>query len=244
MNKRLKDITTNDIRYYLAILSTKDKVSKCTQDNERRNLSSIFTFLNNEGYIHKNPLASVKKIKQDSVVKDPFSETELELIRRACETKRERALIEFLLSTGCRVGEIPDIKIEDVDFKNNKLIVTGKGSKQRYVFLNEKAMFTLDEYLEERGKPRYGALFLSRWSNQGIGRDYAEQIIREIGKRAGVERCHPHRFRHTTATMALRRGMPLEMVQEMLGHSDIRTTQIYAQQDKADLQMYHKKYVV
>lgn len=244
LGKRLKDVTTTDVRLYLATRSTKNKVSKCTLDNERRNLSSIFTFLNQEGYIKTNPIAGIKKIKQDNVVKDAFNISELELIRRACEDKREKALVEFLYSTGCRVGEVAKAKIEDVDFAQGKILVTGKGNKQRYAFLNEKCMLYLEEYLQERGNPKEGPLFLSRWSKDCISRDHIEVLIREIGKRAGVKECHPHKFRRTTATVALRRGMPLELVQEMLGHSDIRTTQIYATLDKDDLQRCHKKYVV
>lgn len=243
MPKQLADINTTDIRFYFAMRATQDKVSKCTQDNERRNLSSVFSFLNQEGYIKRNPVAGIKKIKQDHVVKDPFSATEMELIRRSCKDKRESALIEFLFSTGCRVGEIPALQIEAIDFSEKKVIVSGKGNKERYVFLTEKCILAINDYLEERGNPKYGALFLSAWNKTGISRDYIEQLIREIGKRSGVPKCHPHRFRRTTATIALRRGMPLEVVQEMLGHSDIRTTQIYAQQDKADLKRLHEKYI-
>lgn len=247
--KPLKEITSTDIRYYIAYRIQESNISKCTQNNERRVISTFFAWLTAEEYILRNPTLSVKKIKQEKRVKKPFSEEELERIRKACIDKRENALVEFLYSTGCRCGEIEGLMIQDVDFSSGKLIVFGKGSKEREVFLNTKCVMALKEYIQERNNPKEGYLFETRLYNskdkvKGASANWVECTIREIGKRADVSNCHPHRFRRTTATTALNRGMPIDQVQKMLGHEDIKTTTIYAQTDLESVQANHKKYVV
>lgn len=249
MVKPYKEVTTNDIRYYLAMREMQDHVSKCTANNERRVLSTFFCWLTANGCITKNPMLAIKAIKQEKRIKKPFSEEELELIRRACIDKREKALVEFLYSTGCRCGEIKDLMIENIEISSGKLTVFGKGQKEREVFLNAKCKMALNEYLGERGKPNSGHLFEVRLYNSkdrivGASGSWVEVTIRNIGKRAGVKNCHPHRFRRTTATTALQRGMPIEQVRMMLGHEDIKTTTIYAEADRDSLQAAHKKYVV
>lgn len=245
IHKPFEEITTNDIRYYIAKRGTVDKVSKVTQNNERLVISSLFAWLTAEEYILRNPMLSFKKIKQDKQVKKPFSEEEMELLRRACKNKRELAVLEFLFSTGCRCGELEEIRIENIDFDAGKLFVIGKGNKERCVFLNPKAKVAIREYIAERGSPTRGALFESQtYKGRGLKVSGIEIIVRNIGKRAGIEKCHPHRMRRTTATTALNRGMPIDQVKEMLGHESIATTTIYALTDKENLQASHKKYVV
>lgn len=245
--KPLKDITATDIRYYIAYRINESCISKCTQDNERRAISTFFTWLTAEEYIQRNPCLSVKKIKQEKRMKKPFSEEELELIRKVCKDERESALVEFLYSTGCRCGEIEELKMKDVDLENGKLIVYGKGEKEREVFLNTKCVLAIKEYIRSRNtKGIY--LFETKCYNSNneskcASAHWVEYTIREIGKRAGVEKCHPHRFRRTTATTALNRGMPIDQVQKMLGHTDIKTTTIYAQTDLESVQASHKKFV-
>lgn len=241
--KPFTKITTNDLRYYLAMRSTQDKISKVTQDNERRILSSFFVWLTANEYIDKNPMLPIKAIKKEKRIKKPFSEDELELIRNAYRTEKEAAVVEFLYSTGCRAGELVDLRIEDLDLNSGKVLVFGKGEKEREVFVGAKCKLALKQYLSSRGNPTSGPLF---HSSRGGALKYAgiEEIIKKVGKRAGVENCHPHRFRRTTATTALNRGMPLEQVQMMLGHENIATTTIYAISDKASLQYNHKRYVV
>lgn len=248
--KPYTETSTNDIRYYLAYRETQEGVSKCTVNNERRVLSTFFTWLTANDYIVKNPMLAIKPIKQEKRIKKPFSEEELEMIRRSCKDKREIALVEFLYSTGCRCGEIEGLLIENVDIASGKLIVFGKGQKEREVFLNAKCRMTLKEYLDERDNPQNGPLFAIKIrgkENKGmksVNQQWVENTIKKIGDRAGVGKCHPHRFRRTTATTALNRGMPIEQVRMMLGHENISTTTIYAIADKENLQYNHKKYVV
>lgn len=243
--KPYSEVTTNDLRYYIACRELKDGISKCTANNERRVLSTFFTWLTANDYIVKNPMLAIKAIKQEKRIKKPFTEEELELIRRACKNKKELAIVEFFYSTGCRCEEVSRVRIEDVDFANGKLVVFGKGQKEREVFINAKCNIALKEYLEELGNTTEGPLFESQtYKGQSMRVAGFETRIREIGKRAGVKNCHPHRFRRTTATTALNRGMPIEQVRMMLGHEDIKTTTIYAIADKETLQQSHKKYVV
>ena len=167
------------------------------------------------------------------------------MIRKACKDEKELAIIEFFYSTGCRCEEVTLVRIEEIDFNNNKLIVYGKGQKEREVFINAKCKIALVDYLKKRGNPKEGPLFESQtYKGQSMQTAGFGIRIREIGKRAGVKNCHPHRFRRTTATTALNRGMPIEQVRLMLGHEDIKTTTIYAIADKENLQASHKKYVV
>ena len=246
--KPLKDINSSDIRYYIAYRIQQSSISKCTQDNERRAISTFFAWLTQEEYISRNPCLSVKKIKQEKRLKKPFTEEELELIRKSCKDSRESALVEFLYSTGCRCGEVEGIKLKDVDFQIGKLTVYGKGEKEREVFLNTKCILALKEYINTRecvGTYLFETkLHNSKSKTRSASANWVEATIREIGKRAGVEKCHPHRFRRTTATTALNRGMPIDQVQKMLGHTDIKTTTIYAQTDLQSVHDSHKKYVV
>ena len=240
--KPLKEITATDIRYYIAYRIQESDISKCTQNNERRVISTFFAWLTAEEYILRNPTLSVKKIKQEKRIKKPFSEEEMELIREACRDTREKAIIEFLYSTGCRIEELSRVTIKDIDIVNGVVNLYGKGSKEREAFLNTRCKMIINEYIEGRSKDE--ALFNNKRTNKSYDIGYLEQIVRKIGKRAGVEKCHPHRFRRTTATTALNRGMPIDQVQKMLGHEDIKTTTIYAQTDLESVQANHKKYVV
>ena len=243
--KPLKDITATDIRYYIAYRIQESNISKCTQNNERRVISTFFTWLTAEEYISRDPSLSVKKIKQEKRVKKPFSEEELELIRKACKNEKETAIVEFLYSTGCRCSELVDLRIENIDFNTCKVLVFGKGAKEREVFINAKCKIAISEYLASRDNPKEGPLFESQtYKGQSMKVSGIEICIRGLGKRAGVENCHPHRFRRTTATTALNRGMPIDQVQQMLGHEDIKTTTIYAITDKENLQSAHRKFVV
>lgn len=241
--KGIFEVTSDDIKVYLAYRGMRDKISKVTQDNERRVLRSFYGWLSNEDYIAKSPVQSVKAIKRDKVIKKPFSEIEMEKLRReAAKNKRDIALIDFLYSTGARCEEVSRVNIEDINGDEVRLF--GKGSKERIAYLNARAQMSISEYLEERTDSEK-ALFVSlrkpyqRMQNSGI-----ELRVREIGKAAGVENTHPHRFRRTCATRALNRGMPLEEVSQMLGHEDIETTTIYARSEKQNVKASHRKYVV
>lgn len=270
MGKDADTITNEDIQMHLANVMMRS--SKCYADNVRRDLSAFYGYLTREELIAKNPMAKVEKIKVVKKKKDAFSELEVELIRNACNTNRERAIIELLMSTGCRVSELASIRRDDVEEGSPpKANILGKGGKYRYVFLNAKAIVAVHNYLAERSdsnpylfpkcsthpgdtsekKAKMQAV-LADWykypelvtPNEPVDKSPIEATLRKIGKRAGVEKVHPHRFRRTCATFALRRGMPIEQVSRMLGHANIATTQIYLDLSDDELAQAHKKYVV
>lgn len=270
LNKTADDVTTDDIRYYLAIRQKRDKISKTTANNELRVLSSFYQYLQSEEIVLKNPTLKIEKIKERKKKKNAFTEIEIEKIRDATKNARERAVVEVLLSTGCRVSELVNIKIGDL--QRDSVVVHGKGEKDRTVYLNAKAIISLQKYLEERYDDNpyvfCGGLrvenrtdIMHKYQNAKNGEWYKdkdlvsadthadkgtiEQMVRKLKKRSGIESsCHPHKFRRTCATMALRRGMPIEQVSKMLGHESIETTQIYLDLNEEDLALAHKKYVV
>lgn len=241
INSDLDEITADRIRYYIAVRSTRDKLSKVSQDNELRVLKSFFKWCSGEEYIKKNPAINIKSIKKEKRIKKPFTETELELIRSAAEDKREKAIVETLYSTGVRVSELCGMNISAI--QGDEIIVFGKGEKERTVYLNAKAKLAISEYLKTR-TDNEDALFISKRCGKRLQKGGVEVIIRELGKKAGVPNCHPHRFRRTAGTIALNRGMPLEQVQQMLGHEDIATTTIYARSEERNVKASHGKYVV
>lgn len=238
----LEQVQTNHIRFYLANREMQDKVSKTTLDNERRNISSFFGWLTQEEYILKNPMLRVKKIKAKKQKKKAFTEMEIEKLRNGCDNKRDKCIVEVLLSTGCRVGGLVGMNISGI--KNDSIVVHEKGEKERTVFFNGKAKLAIEEYLEER-KDDNDALFVSldepheRLKISGV-----EVAMRHLGKKVGVTPSNPHRFRRTCATLARRRGMQLEDIQKMLGHSNIDTTMIYIAEDENTLEESHKRFVI
>lgn len=241
INQRLEEITANQIRYYLAVRSTRDELSKTSQDNELRVLKSFFKWCSGEEYIERNPTENIKAVKKEKRIKRPFSETELELIRERAGNKRDRAIVEVLFSTGVRVSELCGMNIHDI--ANDEIVVFGKGEKERTVYLNARAKIAIAEYLKTRTDSE-NALFIGERTKKRLNKGGVERMIRELGKSAGVPNCHPHRFRRTAGTIALNRGMPLEQVQQMLGHEDIATTTIYARSEEKNVKASHGKYVV
>ena len=262
IGKSVEDITADDIRYYLALRERRDKVSRTTMDNELRCLRSFFNWLQQEELLTRNPTVKLDKIKGPKKKKPAFTEMEVEKIRAACQNNKETAIVEVLLSTGCRVSELVCIQLQDI--VENSLTVHGKGEKDRIVYLNAKAQIALEKYVKERNDsnpylfPRMIAI--SKMDRKRLKNAYkysenvlpdghmdkssVEQTVRKIAKRCDVVGAHPHRFRRTCATFALRRGMPIEQVSKMLGHEQIGTTQIYLDLDEKDLEQAHRKYVV
>ncbi|MCM1222834.1 MAG: tyrosine-type recombinase/integrase [Lachnospiraceae bacterium] len=238
---RLEETGADQIRYYLAIRSERDKLSKTSQDNELRVLKSFFKWCAGEDYIKKDPTANIKAVKKEKRIKKPFSEIELELIRENAKSKRDRAVIEVLYSTGVRVSELCGMNRQDVN--GDEIIVFGKGEKERVVYLNAKARLALQEYMESRADSSE-ALFVGERKKERLQKGSIERLVKETGIRAGVQNCHPHRFRRTAGTIALNRGMPLEQVQQMLGHEDIKTTTIYARSEEENVKTSHRKYVI
>lgn len=267
IGKTVDDITADDIRYYMAIRLRKDKVSKVTLGNEIRNASSFFTWLYTEELLPRNPMAKIDRIKKVKTKKEALTEIEIEKLRMAATGERDKLLIELLLSTGCRVSEVAQILITEID--KDRILIHGKGQKERYVYLNARAQLALECYLNERRDTNpylfpggiTGTMMKKSgmkhkdygnwWKNpqnivpgRHLDKSTIEQATRRIAKRAGVERANPHKFRRTCATMALRRGMPLIQVSQMLGHADVGTTQIYLDISEDELYQAHKKYVI
>lgn len=265
IKKAYNEVSSDDIRFYLAERQIKDGISETTANNERRNISAFYTWCAQEELIVRNPVAKTVPIKEKREKKKAFTETEIEKIRVACKNNREKAIVEMLLSTACRVTELASIKKDDIN--GNKIRVVGKGNKVRYVFLNAKAEIALYEYLKERSDenvyifPAMLSAFdknVKRKCKQG---DYYKNkkniredghldigsirlIVHKIGIRAGNIHAHPHKFRRTAATMALKHGMPVEQVSKMLGHEQLTTTQIYLDLTDEMLAEAHRKYVM
>lgn len=239
IGKHIKKILTGDIRYYLARYLTDRKVQKSTLDNQRRGLSAFFGWLATEGYIDKNPMLRVKRIKVDYKIKKAFSDMEVEQLREAANTAKEKALIEFLLSTGCRVTEVSRLHVQDIDFSKKECVVYGKGNKERKVYLTDKCLFYLNLYLTTRNEEST-SLFTNR-NHYGMTKGNIETLLRKIGKRAGVDKVHPHRFRRTFATNAINKGMPVQYVQKILGHKSLNTTMIYCNLDEDNIKMEHRR---
>ena len=268
IGKPYMDVTADNIRLYIAYRIHKDKVSKTTVNNERRNLSAFYGWLQREEILLKNPMLKVDAVKVTKKKKKAFEQLEIEKLRDRCRSKRETAMLEVLISTWARVSEVIQIRIDDI--RDNRLIVHGKGDKDREVYLNAKAVLAIQNYLEERrdGNPylfpkaKYAGdvskmckgkqrKLECRWYTDAkfvdeldhMDKGTLESIMRSIGKRADVTNVHPHRFRRTGATMALRNGMPLIQVSKLLGHENIGTTQIYLDISDEELELAHRKYV-
>lgn len=258
IGKPFDQILADDIILYLAKKQI-NGTGSCTADNTRRILKSFYNWCLINEYIAKDPTVKIEKIKFRNKKEKAFTELEVEKLRGACRDTREKCLIEFLLSTGCRATEVAHMRIDDIN--GNKVTIHGKGNKDRIGFLNAKAMFALDQYLKDRSdqnpylfpriKPctmKGGSLFLRYQDPSNVIEGHARndninQYVKAVGKRAGVLGVHTHRFRRTCATHALQRGMPIEMISMMLGHEQLTTTQIYLSLDERDLERSHEKYV-
>lgn len=268
VDKSYDQITSDDIRLYIALRIKQDGVSKVTVNNERRNVSAFYQWLQKEEILLRNPMSKVEGIKLQKVKKKAFEEIEMERIRDARRTNRERAIIEVLSSTWCRVSELAQIKLSEIN--GDEILVHGKGEKDRIVYLNAKAKLALEKYLDERkdinpylfaraeyaGDAEKFSKSIKRreaceWYRKAdlvaesghIDKGTIESIVRSIGKRAGVQNVHPHRFRRTGATYALAQGMPLITVSKLLGHADIGVTQVYLDISDKDLEEAHRKFV-
>lgn len=271
VQKPFSQITADDIRYWIALKLSRDGVSKTGVNNYRRYISAFYTWLQKEEILLKNPMNKVPPLKETKKKKHAFELLDLELIRMGCRDERQKAIVEMLASTWCRADELVNIKMEDIE--EGRVLIHGKGDKYRYVFINARAKLAVEVYLNQRKdknpylfpRAKYhvgnadtymhhaketGTDAWSWWKypemvdeDGHIDQSTMGSIIRKIGKRAGVKKVHPHRFRRTGATMALRAGMPITTVSKLLGHESIETTQIYLDISDKDLEQAHEKYV-
>lgn len=239
----IRKITTDDIREYLAEYQKMNSCGKVTVDNVRRNLSSFFSWLEEEDYILKSPMRRIHKIKTKQAVKEVISDEMIEQLRDHCKCKRDLAMIDLLYSTGIRVGELVGLNRADINFEERECVVYGKGDKERRVYFDAKSKLHLQDYLKERvdGNP---ALFVTldapyeRLKISGV-----EIRVRELGRKLNMDKIHPHKFRRTMATRAIDKGMPIEQVQKILGHSQIDTTMQYAIVNQNNVKSAHRKYI-
>jgi len=245
LGKRLEDITGMDLRYYYGIMREQRGIKMSTIQTRLHYLSSFWDFLNTEELVSGNPVKKVGLLKLEKVIKKPFSSEEMEALRINCMELRDRALIEFLYSTGVRVSELAALNVCDVEIGKQELIVYGKGSKERKTYLTDGAKFHLQRYLQIRKQEglEEQPLFVTldkphnRLTVAGI-----QYMLRQLGERAKVKNVHPHRFRRTVATDLLSRGMPIEQVKEFLGHEKLDTTMIYCSVKEENVQASHRKY--
>lgn len=243
VNEPARKITTERIRMYLAEYQQINGCSNATVDNVRRNISSFFSWMEEEDHILKSPMHRIHKIKTVKQVKEVISDETIEKLRDGCRCSRDLAMLDLLYSTGMRVGELVRLNISDVDFEERECIVFGKGDKQRRVYFDAKAKLHLLDYLAERNDDN-PALFVTLDSPHARLKISGVEIrLRELGRSVGTERVHPHKFRRTMATRAIDKGMPIEQVQKILGHSQIDTTMQYAIVNQNNVKTAHRKFI-
>ena len=239
----VRKITTEEIREYLSDYQKINNCSNVTIDNVRRNISSFFSWLEEEDYILKSPMKRIHKIKTKTVVKNTISDEGIEKLRDHCRERRDLAIIDLLYSTGIRVGELVNLNIDDIDLEGRECVVYGKGGKERRVYFDAKAKVHLKEYIENRCDNNE-ALFVTldapydRLKISGV-----EIRLRNLGRQLNLEKIHPHKFRRSMATRAIDKGMPIEQVQKILGHSQIDTTMQYAMVNQNNVKTAHQKYM-
>ena len=239
----IRKITTEEIRHYLVEYQQINDCSKVTVDNVRRNISSFFSWLEEEDYLLKSPMRRIHKIKTKQQVKETISDEAIEQLRDNCNCQRDLAIIDLLYSTGIRVGELVNLNISDIDFEARECVVFGKGDKERRVYFDAKAKIHLQAYLSSR-KDDNPALFVTldapfdRLKISGV-----EIRMRKLGRLLSMDKIHPHKFRRTMATRAIDKGMPIEQVQKLLGHSQIDTTMKYAIVNQTNVKTSHQKFI-
>ena len=239
----IRQITTDDLREYLTEYQMKNGCSKVTVDNIRRNLSSFFSWLEDEDHILKSPIRRIHKVRTGTRVKDTLTDENIETLRDHCEHIRDLAIIDFLYSTGIRVGELVNLNIDDINFEERECIVYGKGNKERRVYFDARSKLHLQEYIKLRADTN-PALFVAldnphnRLKISGV-----EIRLRELGRKLNIEKVHPHKFRRSMATKAIDKGMPIEQVQRLLEHQQIDTTMHYAMVNQNNVKNSHRKYI-
>ena len=243
LGKNVRHILTEDLRTYLTEYQSKNQSSRVTIDNIRRILSSFFSWLEDEDYIIKSPVRRIHKVKTVSSIKETYSDEDLEKMRDNCETLRDLAMIDMLASTGMRVGEMMHLNRADINFTERECVVFGKGDKERIVYFDARAKLHLQEYLDSRTDENQALFVTLRAPHERIQIGGIEHRLREMGKRLNIPKVHPHKFRRTLATMAIDKGMPIEQLQQLLGHRRIDTTLQYAMVKQSNVKIAHRKYI-
>ena len=239
----IRRITTEEIRKYLVDYQKINNCGKTTVDNIRRNISSFFSWLEEEDYILKSPMRRIHKIRAEKLVKNVITDEDIEKLRDGCTCLRDVAMIDLLYSTGIRVGELVRLNRSDINFSERECVVFGKGDKERKVYFDAKSKVHLINYLNTR-KDNNPALFVSLDKpNDRLKISGVEIRLRQLGRKLNLDRVHPHKFRRSMATRAIDKGMPIEQVQKILGHSQIDTTMQYAIVNQNNVKAAHRKYI-
>lgn len=243
ITESVRRITTEEIRAYLSDYQKRNNCSNVTIDNIRRNISSFFSWLEEEDYILKSPMKRIHKIKTRTVIKSVITDEGIEKLRDNCSELRDLAMIDLLYSTGIRVGELVNLNIEDIDLEGRECVVYGKGDKERRVYFDAKAKVHLKEYIEKRQDANQALFVTLSRPHKRLKISGVEIRLRQLGRRLALEKIHPHKFRRTMATRAIDKGMPIEQVQKILGHSQIDTTMQYALVNQNNVKTSHQKYM-
>lgn len=243
LGKPVQATTTDDMRHYLDDYQHSGRVGKSTIDNMRRIFSSFFAWLEDEDYIVKSPMRRIHKVKTVKTVKTTYSDEALEMMRDGCETLRDLAIVDLLASTGMRVGELVHLNRADIDFDNRECIVFGKGSKERKAYFDARTKIHLRRYLDERDDDNPALFVTLQQPHARLKISGVEIRLRQLGRKLEIPRVHPHKFRRTLATVAIDKGMPVEQVQQLLGHSKIDTTMHYAMVNQVNVKESHRRFI-
>ena len=243
INKSVRHIQTEDLRFYLTQYQKKNQSSRVTIDNIRRILSSFFAWLEDEDHILKSPVRRIHKVKTGTNIKETYNDEELEKMRDNCTELRDLAIIDMLASTGMRIGEMVLLNRIDINFAERECVVFGKGDKERLVYFDARTKLHLQNYLDSRIDNNPALFVTIRAPYKRIQIGGIEVRLRKIGKMLGITKMHPHKFRRTLATMAIDKGMPIEQLQQLLGHKRIDTTLQYAMVKQSNVKIANKKYI-
>ena len=243
VDKRIEDIKTDDLRNYLTYYKETNNISKTTIDNVRRIFSSFFSWLEDEDYIIKNPVKRIHRIKKGRVVKDVLTDENLETLCDNCDNIRDLAILELLISTGIRVGELVKLNIDDINFHERECVVFGKGESERVVYFDARCKIHLQQYLATRCDDNPALFVRFRKPYDRLGINGVEIRLKKLGEKYNIRNVHPHKFRRTLATKAIDKGMPIEQVQRLLGHVQIDTTMQYAMVNQSNVKIAHRKFI-
>ena len=243
INKGVRHMQTDDLRAYLTEYQEKHGSSRVTIDNIRRILSSFFSWLEDEDHILKSPVRRIHKVKTATNIKETYTDEELEKMRDNCVELRDLAIVDMLASTGMRIGEMVLLNKVDINFNERECVVFGKGDKERVVYFDARTKIHLQNYINSRSDNDPALFVTLRAPHTRIKIGAIESRLREIGRSLEIEKVHPHKFRRTLATMAIDKGMPIEQLQQLLGHKRIDTTLQYAMVKQSNVKQAHRKYI-